>query len=34
MEGFLAKLFKNAFNKNLEKGMQNWLDMLKKECER
>ena len=34
MEGLLAKLFKNTFNKNLEKGMQNWLDMLKNECER
>lgn len=34
MEGFLAKLFKSAFNKNLEKGMQTWLDLLKKECEK
>ncbi len=34
MEGFFAKLFKKSFNKNLEKGMQNWLDLLKQECER
>lgn len=34
MEGFLAKLFKKSFNKNLEKGMQTWLDLLKKECEK
>ena len=34
MEGFFAKLFKKFFNKNLEKGMQNWLNLLKKECEK
>lgn len=34
MEGFLACLFKNSFNKNLEKGMQNWLHLLKQECEK
>ncbi len=34
MEGLLAKLFSNAFNKMLEKGMLNWLDLLKKECEK
>jgi len=34
MEGFLAKVFKNAFNKNLEKGMISWLELLKKECEK
>lgn len=34
MEGFLAKLFKKSFNKNLEKGMQHWLDLLKQECEK
>ena len=34
MEGFFAKLFKNPFSKNLEKGMQTWLDLLKKECEK
>lgn len=34
LEGFFAKLLKNTFNKSLEKGMQNWLDLLKKECEK
>ena len=34
MEGFLANLFKPAFNKMLEKGMQSWLEMLRLECER
>jgi uncharacterized protein YndB with AHSA1/START domain len=34
MEGFLAKLLKRSFNKNLEKGMQNWLILLKQECEK
>ena len=34
MEGFLASLFKKAFNKNLDKGLQTWLDLLKKECEK
>jgi uncharacterized protein YndB with AHSA1/START domain len=34
MEGFFAKLFKKSFNKNLEKGMQTWLDLLKLECEK
>ena len=34
MEGFLAKLFRKTFNNNLEKGMQRWLDLLKKECEK
>ncbi len=33
MEGFLARLFKKSFNKNLKKGMQTWLDLLKKESE-
>lgn len=33
MEGFLARLFKKAFNNNLEKGMQKWLELLKMECE-
>jgi uncharacterized protein YndB with AHSA1/START domain len=33
MQGFLAGLFKKSFNKNLEKGMQKWLDLLKQECE-
>lgn len=31
MEGVLAKLFKKSFNKNLEKGMENWLEALKNE---
>jgi hypothetical protein len=34
MEGLLAKIFKKSFSKNLEKGMQTWLDLLKKECEK
>lgn len=34
MEGFIVKLFKKAFNKNLETGMKNWLDLLKAECEK
>ncbi len=34
MQGFLAWLFKKSFNKNLEKGMQKWLDLLKQECEK
>lgn len=34
MEGFLAGVFNNFFNKNLENGMQTWLDLLKKECEK
>ncbi len=34
MEGFFAELFKKPFNKNLEKGMQNWLNLLKQTCER
>ena len=33
MEVFLARLFKKSFNNNLEKGMQTWLDLLKKACE-
>ena len=34
MEGLLASLFKKSFNRNLEKSMQKWLDLLKLECER
>lgn len=34
MEGFFAKLLKKSFNNNLEKGMLNWLALLKKECEK
>jgi uncharacterized protein YndB with AHSA1/START domain len=34
MEGLLASLFKKAFNKNLDNGLQTWLNLLKKECEK
>ena len=34
MDGLLAKLFKGALNKNLEKGMTKWLELLKIECEK
>ena len=34
MEGFLASLFKSSFNKNLEKGMLSWLELLKQQCEK
>jgi hypothetical protein len=34
MEGFLARLLKKAFNKNLEKGMQHWLELLKTTVEK
>lgn len=34
MEGFLASLFKKSFNKDLEKGMIHWLQLLKKTCEK
>lgn len=34
MEGFLAKLFKKSFNKQLKTDMQNWLTLLKAECEK
>ena len=34
MEGFLARLLKKSFNKNLEKGMQHWLELLKRDCEK
>ncbi len=34
MQGFLAAIFKESFNKNLEQGMQHWLEALKKECEK
>jgi CRP/FNR family transcriptional regulator, anaerobic regulatory protein len=33
-ELFPAKLLKKSFNKNLEKGMQNWLELLKRESEK
>jgi len=34
MEGWLAVLFKKAFTKSLEKGMQKWLELMKQECEK
>jgi hypothetical protein len=34
MDGFLAGLLKKLFNKNLKRDMQNWLDLLKKVCEK
>jgi len=34
MGGFLANLFKKSFNKNLEKGMEKWLVLLKEESEK
>lgn len=34
MQGLPARLFKTAFNKSLEKGMQHWLALLKATCEK
>ncbi|CAN5388739.1 hypothetical protein BH11BAC5_BH11BAC5_23840 [soil metagenome] len=34
MEGFLAVLLKKSFNKTLAKAMENWLVLLKAECEK
>ncbi|SMO32289.1 Polyketide cyclase / dehydrase and lipid transport [Saccharicrinis carchari] len=34
MEGILAKLFRKSFQQTLENGMANWLESLKKECEK
>jgi hypothetical protein len=34
LEGLFAKLLKNMLNKDLEKRMQNWLYLLKQECEK
>ncbi len=34
MEGFLAVLLRKSLNRNLEKGMHNWLALLKQECEK
>ncbi len=34
MEGFLVKLLKKMFNKNLENGMRKWLNLLKHTCEK
>ena len=33
MSGWLPKLFKSAFNQNLQNGMQKWLELLKESCE-
>jgi len=33
MRGFLVSLLKGMFNRVVEKGMQKWLEALKKECE-
>ncbi len=34
LEGFLARLLKKSFNKSLATGMQNWLELLKQQCEK
>ncbi|GHN01572.1 hypothetical protein WSM22_30610 [Cytophagales bacterium WSM2-2] len=34
MEGFFASVFKKKFNRNLEKVLGTWLDLLKQECEK
>lgn len=34
MQGILVGLFKRSFSKNLENGMQKWLDFLKQKCEK
>lgn len=34
MEGFLAGLFKKSFNRNLDRDMQHWLELLKAEVEK
>ena len=34
LEGLLASLFKKSFLNKLEKSMQVWLNLLKKECEK
>ncbi len=34
MEGLLTKVFKKSFNRNLEKGMEKWLMLLKATCEK
>jgi hypothetical protein len=33
MEGILASLFKRSFARNLEQGMEKWLQLLKDKCE-
>lgn len=34
MEGFIARLLRKSLNGSLENGMQNWLSLLKQECEK
>jgi len=34
LEGVIVRLFKKLFDKKLEKNKQNWLEQLKKECEK
>ncbi|MCU0433021.1 MAG: SRPBCC family protein [Bacteroidia bacterium] len=34
MDGFMAKLFSKMLRKNLEQGMNTWLEALKQECEK
>lgn len=34
MEGFMAKLLRKPLNSSVEKGMHNWLNLLKHECEK
>lgn len=34
MEGFIARLLRKSLNNSLENGMQNWLSLLKQECEK
>jgi len=34
MEGLVARLFNKSLTKSLETGLQNWLMLLKKECEK
>ena len=34
MEGFIADILRKSFNNNLDKSVQNWLLLLKQECEK
>ena len=34
LDGVLVRIFKKSFDKRLEKNKQNWLEQLKKECEK
>jgi hypothetical protein len=33
MEGFLVKVLRGTFQKNVESGMQKWLELMKQACE-